>query len=179
MASLLASLPAPAREYGRGDDVNARPSSSSDAMVASSSTPAGRQLPPYGRRKGFVPRKPEDFGAGGAFPEIHVAQYPLDMGRPGQGAGDRGGQTLALTTTADGDVSYDAILKQGRNRNKTIASDHSALVPKLDQLGEVNSGQKKSRSGITQWVVWGAVSSGTHLAPTLPAQHLHCSSSIR
>lgn len=38
-------------------------------------------VPPYGRRKGFIPRIKEDFGDGGAFPEIHIAQYPLDMGR--------------------------------------------------------------------------------------------------
>jgi hypothetical protein len=36
---------------------------------------------PYGKRKGFIPRIKEDFGDGGAFPEIHIAQYPLDMGR--------------------------------------------------------------------------------------------------
>lgn len=36
---------------------------------------------PYGSRKGFIPRVREDFGDGGAFPEIHVAQYPLDLGR--------------------------------------------------------------------------------------------------
>ena len=38
-------------------------------------------MPAYGKRKGFIPRVKEDFGDGGAFPEIHVAQYPLDMGR--------------------------------------------------------------------------------------------------
>ena len=38
-------------------------------------------VPAYGARKGFVPRIKDDFGDGGAFPEIHVAQYPLDMGR--------------------------------------------------------------------------------------------------
>jgi hypothetical protein len=38
-------------------------------------------IPPYGKRKGYVPRAKEDFGDGGAFPEIHVAQYPLDLGR--------------------------------------------------------------------------------------------------
>lgn len=37
--------------------------------------------PPYGQRRGWVPRNLTDFGDGGAFPEIHVAQYPLDMGR--------------------------------------------------------------------------------------------------
>ena len=33
------------------------------------------------RREGFVPGSVEDFCDGGAFPEIHVAQYPLNMGR--------------------------------------------------------------------------------------------------
>ena len=38
-------------------------------------------VPPYGKRRGYIPRAKEDFGDGGAFPEVHVAQYPLDMGR--------------------------------------------------------------------------------------------------
>lgn len=74
---------------------------------------------------------------GGAYPEIHVAQYPLDMGRPDKhGASGRGrsDQTLALTVNADGDVNYDAIVRQGENRNKIVATGHKALVPKLDQL---------------------------------------------
>src|SRR4051812_1187526 len=33
--------------------------------------------PPYGQRSGWRPRSAEDFGDGGAFPEIPVAQYPL------------------------------------------------------------------------------------------------------
>jgi hypothetical protein len=38
---------------------------------------AAKAAPPYGKRKGWIPRTVEDFGDGGAFPEIHVAQYPL------------------------------------------------------------------------------------------------------
>lgn len=37
--------------------------------------------PPYGQREGFIPRTEEDFGGGGAFPEIPVAQYPLGLGK--------------------------------------------------------------------------------------------------
>lgn len=40
---------------------------------------AVKEPPPYGLRQGFLPRKAEDFGDGGAFPEIHIAQYPLGM----------------------------------------------------------------------------------------------------
>ena len=36
--------------------------------------------PPYGAREGWAPRIPSDFGDGGAFPEIHFSQYPLNMG---------------------------------------------------------------------------------------------------
>lgn len=35
------------------------------------------QPPPYGYRKTFIPRNERDFGDGGAFPEIHIAQYPM------------------------------------------------------------------------------------------------------
>ena len=41
-----------------------------------------REVPPYGRRSGWIPRTLDDFGDGGAFPEIHTAQYPLEMGKP-------------------------------------------------------------------------------------------------
>jgi hypothetical protein len=43
--------------------------------------PFRNNVPVYGKRKGYIPRVKEDFGDGGAFPEIHVAQYPLDLGR--------------------------------------------------------------------------------------------------
>ncbi|KAI5281908.1 mRNA splicing protein, partial [Ascosphaera acerosa] len=45
--------------------------------------------PAYGHRAGWRPRNPEDFGDGGAFPEIPVAQYPLDMGKKSGGAATR------------------------------------------------------------------------------------------
>jgi SNW domain-containing protein 1 len=142
--SLLASLPAPKRDLA----AEAPPAPPAAAAAAPPAAAAGRGPPPYGARAGFVPRRPEDFGGGGAFPEVHVAQYPLDMGRPDRrggaaggaggiasGAGGaRAGQTLALTVTADGDVSYDAIARRGANANKTIATGHAALVPKLEQL---------------------------------------------
>ena len=58
------------------------------------------------------PRRPEDFGDGGAFPEIPVVQYPRNMGKPGAAAE---GKTLALTVGADGGIGYDGIVKQGAN----------------------------------------------------------------
>jgi SNW domain-containing protein 1 len=88
---------------------------------------AAKPIPPYGKRTGFVPRRPEDFGDGGAFPEIHIAQYPLGMGR-----GDKGGsKILALTVDARGSVAFDAVVKQGENASKIVYSKHSDLVPKI------------------------------------------------
>lgn len=40
-------------------------------------------VPSYPNRAGYVPTNIDDFGDGGAFPEIHLVQYPLNMGKPG------------------------------------------------------------------------------------------------
>jgi SNW domain-containing protein 1 len=45
---------------------------------------ASSTAPEYPNRKGWVPKSQADFGDGGAYPELLVAQYPLDMGRPGK-----------------------------------------------------------------------------------------------
>ena len=41
-------------------------------------------IPPYMHRAGYIPREVVDFGDGGAFPEIHLTQFPLNMGKPGK-----------------------------------------------------------------------------------------------
>jgi SNW domain-containing protein 1 len=124
--SLLASLPAPKREVAP----LSAPQPSSSSALASSARP---EPPPYRRRKNFIPRKPEDFGDGGAFPEIHVAQYPLEMGK-NQDPSSRGNQTLAVTVNADGEVNFDAVIRSGQNKNKIIHATHKALVPKIDAI---------------------------------------------
>ena len=86
-------------------------------------------VPPYLKRAGFVPRKVEDFGDGGAFPEIHVAQYPLGMGR------DRSSKPrsdiLPVTVDARGNIAYDAIVKQNENSKKIVYSQHKDIIPKI------------------------------------------------
>ncbi|NXX17321.1 SNW1 protein, partial [Podargus strigoides] len=84
-----------------------------------------REPPPYGYRKGWIPRVLEDFGDGGAFPEIHVAQYPLDMGRK-----KKMSNALALQVDAEGKIKYDAIARQGQSKDKVIYSKYTDLVPK-------------------------------------------------
>ena len=132
---MLASLPAPTREYAPPQ----APVSTSTAIVSQTR----KEPPPYGsqERARYVPRRQEDFGDGGAFPEVQVAQFPLDMGKKGQqsGVGSSSGRdtTLAVTVNAEGDVNYDSILRQGRNKDKIIYSDHKSMVPKVDALREV------------------------------------------
>ena len=57
-----------------------------------SSTPEQRKARKSQTKPMFVPRGLKDFDDGGAFPEIHVAQYPRHMGNPHlakKRAGDR------------------------------------------------------------------------------------------
>ena len=120
--SLLASLP-PSKA--------AVPQFTQDAPASMELAPVGvQQAPPYLRRKNFVPRKAVDFSDGGAFPEIHVAQYPLEMGRADQSRGQR---TLAVSVDGDGGASYDAIVA---NRGRIVHSGHTALVPKVERMSK-------------------------------------------
>nr|UYR00245.1 puff-specific protein Bx42 [Plectrocnemia conspersa] len=89
-------------------------------------------VPPYGQRKGWVPRKEEDFGDGGAFPEIHVAQYPIGMGMPGRDTSTtisgKGG-VLSLRLDESGKIKYDAIVRQGHSKDKIVYSKLTDLLP--------------------------------------------------
>ncbi|KKY28431.1 putative transcriptional regulator cwf13 [Phaeomoniella chlamydospora] len=82
--------------------------------------------PPYGKRQGWRPRSAEDFGDGGAFPEIPVAQYPLDMGKKGTASTSN---ALAVQLDAEGKVQYDAIAKQGHSEGRIVHSSFKDLIP--------------------------------------------------
>ncbi|XP_032818825.1 SNW domain-containing protein 1 [Petromyzon marinus] len=84
-----------------------------------------REPPQYGKRSGWIPRVNEDFCDGGAFPEIHVAQYPHDMGRK-----KKASNALALQVDAEGKVKFDAIARQGASKDKVVYSRYTDLLPK-------------------------------------------------
>ena len=119
-----------------------------------------RSLTPEERKNAkppFVPRSIKDFDDGGAFPEIHVAQYPLHMGNPhlrrvpikhdddgnntntnktGGGRGSSLGVVSGVLSSsaivsaeidANGEVSYDTIVKRGTNSDKKVYTKHSDL----------------------------------------------------
>ncbi|KAG4301248.1 hypothetical protein PCK1_002558 [Pneumocystis canis] len=58
-------------------------------------------IPPYGHRKGWIPKRIEDFEDGGAFPEILIAQYPLQMGQKKVSAG----AALPIQVDAEGNIN--------------------------------------------------------------------------
>lgn len=65
----------------------------------------------------------KDFGDGGAFPECHIAQYPLGMGKgtSGEGGGGGGGSSsnaLAVQLDDKGKVKYDVLARQGHAKDK-------------------------------------------------------------
>eukprot|EP00919_Chromeraceae_sp_WS-2016_P022055 GHVR01052405.1.p1 GENE.GHVR01052405.1~~GHVR01052405.1.p1 ORF type:complete len:497 (+),score=150.85 GHVR01052405.1:49-1539(+) len=110
MADFLKRIPAPKHEEAIGSfKVTDEPVDSNSNTLEVVQI---RSIPPYGHRQGWVPRTASDFGDGGAYPEVLVAQYPQDIGRPGQS----GAKTVALMTGADGKLQYDAVIKQGSNQ---------------------------------------------------------------
>uniref|UniRef100_A0A2K6F3E9 SNW domain-containing protein 1 n=1 Tax=Propithecus coquereli TaxID=379532 RepID=A0A2K6F3E9_PROCO len=107
------------------DQLEAEEKARSQRSRQTSLVSSRREPPPYGYRKGWIPRLLEDFGDGGAFPEIHVAQYPLDMGRK-----KKMSNALAIQVDPEGKIKYDAIARQGQSKDKIIYSKYTDLVPK-------------------------------------------------
>ncbi|KAF9963431.1 mRNA splicing protein [Mortierella alpina] len=131
MSSLSGLLPAPVHQHPGQDYDQQQYSGTGTAPVA--------RIPPYGQRSGWKPKKPEDFGDGGAFPEIHTAQYPLDMGRKKKST-TKAGSTIALQVDAQGNVAYDAIAKRGHSSKQIVQSQFKDLVPLNERadVGEIS-----------------------------------------
>lgn len=92
--------------------------------------------PAYGQRSGWRPRGQEDFADGGAFPEVPVAQYPLDMGKKGQ----TDSKALAVKVDAEGKVKYDAIARQGHSESRIVHASFKDLIPLRQRAdaGDIN-----------------------------------------
>jgi SNW domain-containing protein 1 len=83
--------------------------------------------PPYGQRQRWRPRNPEDFGDGGAFPEVHVAQYPLDMGR--KGAPSTSNALAMRVDNETGKTKYDEIARRGHGDSRIVQASFKDLIP--------------------------------------------------
>nr|CAB3266452.1 SNW domain-containing protein 1-like [Phallusia mammillata] len=117
MATLSSLLPEPTQvTYDQLDPIQP----TSKAVISMRYEP-----PPYGHRKGFIPRAERDFGDGGAFPEIPVVQFPLGMGKT-----KKKKEALAVQLDSEGKIRYDAIARQGHSKDRIVHSKFQQLVPK-------------------------------------------------
>lgn len=78
--TLSAALPQPRYSVTADDEQDAE-NRQSRVSSAGQAVQSATTVPRYGRRQGWKPRSQADFGDGGSYPECHIAQYPLEMGR--------------------------------------------------------------------------------------------------
>ncbi|KAL8576199.1 SNW domain-containing protein 1 [Nucella lapillus] len=121
MVSISSILPAPTQKIIDRDDDEKAYRAQMQVMPVSSHPAA----PPYGHRKGWIPRSQQDFGDGGAYPEISIVQYPLGMGLKKSTS-----NALAVSLDASGKIKYDAIARQGHGKDKVVHSRPQDLLPK-------------------------------------------------
>ncbi|KAI1173687.1 SKIP/SNW domain-containing protein [Nemania sp. FL0916] len=126
-SSLAAALPKPRytgedeeRPQQKGPRILGPGQIDEDRIVLRRSGP-----PPYGQRAGWRPRSEEDFGDGGAYPEIPIAQFPQNMGKKGSEANN----ALAIQVDASGKLKYDAIAKQGHAEGRIVHASFKDLIP--------------------------------------------------
>ncbi|GIX85116.1 SNW domain-containing protein 1 [Caerostris darwini] len=122
MASLKAFLPAPSQVFNDRDNksISWKKTESASRQLVS------HRAPPYGARKGWVPRSIDDFGDGGAFPEIPVAQYPLELGKKKE---KTNANNLPVQLDAQGKIKYDVIARHGHNKDRVVFHKIQDLLP--------------------------------------------------
>jgi SNW domain-containing protein 1 len=141
------------------------------------------RLPADQRPKLFCPRALQDFDDGGAFPEIHVAQYPRHMGNPHLSK-QRAQQTQSSTNSVrgvaqttsraivnvqvddTGEISYDAIVKRGTNADKKVYSrleDVRGHAPEAQDIALPTAEEEEEETARTQAALMGLVQSKTAL----------------
>lgn len=131
-------------------------------------------------KKLFVPRSIADFDDGGAFPEIHVAQYPRHMGNPhlkrrngtdASGSKAGGGKKKnsmasslgsSISTTqaivnveidAEGNKDFTSLVRGGTNANKKVYARHADLKgyqPSKEELALPSNDDEKATASKTQ-----------------------------
>jgi SNW domain-containing protein 1 len=164
--SLTQVLPQPTMtNYDREDDEGIDKPQKNQISVVSKFT-----VPPYGHRKDFIPRNQDMFGDGGAFPEIHVAQYPLNMGY----VKNQTSNAIQLQIDADGKPKFDAIVKQNVKGSKIVYSNFVDLLPKEvreddPSLQKPSEEDLKEQTEKTRQALEALVSSKVSAA--LPVQH--------
>ncbi|XP_055905329.1 puff-specific protein Bx42 [Eupeodes corollae] len=85
-------------------------------------------IPSYGVRQGWFPRTETDFRNGGAYPECHIAQYPMGMGLNFPILKKKEA-SLGFQLDDSRKTKYDSIARNDRASNKIIFSNISQLLP--------------------------------------------------
>uniref|UniRef100_A0A7E4ZQD9 SKIP_SNW domain-containing protein n=1 Tax=Panagrellus redivivus TaxID=6233 RepID=A0A7E4ZQD9_PANRE len=169
-------LPAPSNIKDQWDSEVTRDSWFAGRNVSKPSTAVVskvKQPPAYGQRRGFFPRSVEDFGDGGSFPEIHIAQHPLGMGKDAQ-RGAAASKTVALQYDEQGKLRFDALVKQGHGAGKIVhsrlADTKSKVIDETDEtLQKPNEDEVRETTEATRLALEKIVKG--KVAAALPVQH--------
>jgi SNW domain-containing protein 1 len=167
-------LPAPSNAKDQWDTEVTRDSWFKGQNASKPSTAlVTKQPPPYGKRAGFLPRAVEDFGDGGSFPEIHIAQFPLGMGKDSQ-RGAASSKTVALQYDESGKLRFDALVKQGHDKSKIVhtrlADTKSKMIDDEDpELQKPDEDAIRETTEATKAALEKIVNS--KVASALPVQH--------
>ncbi|KAJ2590246.1 mRNA splicing protein [Coemansia sp. RSA 1797] len=121
MSSISQFLPEPKHTSNQRQPVDAVGEST---LVVAHDT-SKRNIPGYGERKGWVPKTNDDFGDGGAYPEIQMLQYPLGMGRKRS----KKSNALAKQVDGSGNTSYDALVRHNRRSDEVVHSKYKDMIP--------------------------------------------------
>ncbi|OMJ18446.1 Pre-mRNA-processing protein 45 [Smittium culicis] len=130
MSTLSQLLPKP-KFTSNSEESSKKPAKVQEKNIPTLSLTKKGQIPPYGQRSGWTPKTLEDFGDGGAYPEILVGQYPLRMGLKKA----KKGQVLSKQVDSDGNIKYDAVARYGHGEDKIIQSEFKELVPLRERIG--------------------------------------------
>ncbi|CAH0478275.1 unnamed protein product [Peronospora belbahrii] len=132
---MSALFPTPVHSYTTFSDTVTVSDSTTKTSIQSTSVEC---IPKYPLRvtHQFIPRRAQDFEDGGAYPEVHVTQFPLEMGKKTETSGfsllGNHHNTLALQVDGnDGKIKYDAIItEQHRAKQIQVYTKFSDLVEK-------------------------------------------------
>ncbi|KAF1958269.1 hypothetical protein CC80DRAFT_490873 [Byssothecium circinans] len=125
VAALTKSLPKP-KYTGEEEELPRSTRVLTDAQFETQVVKRQNGPPAYGQRQKWRPRTAEDYGDGGAFPEVHVAQYPLDMGKKGTASTSN---ALAMRVDNEGKTKYDEIARRGHSESRIVQASFKDLIP--------------------------------------------------
>ncbi|PVU94336.1 hypothetical protein BB561_002633 [Smittium simulii] len=128
MSALSQILPEP--KYSSKKDSPPIQSSKIETTALVSIDTNKRNIPSYGNRKNWIPTTLEDFGDGGAYPEILVGQYPIRMGLKKT----KKGQVLSKQVDSQGNVKYDSIARFGHSEDRIVQSQFKELIPLRERI---------------------------------------------